>query len=160
MPGRREVGPDPAVHQRASLVERLLPETAPRPDRAAGEDVDEHVEPLLLPGDAFEERRHFGVDMVVHADGDPESAGGGDPLRGFLDRFGAARVVVCAGVRLRAAAAAGAVHRRAGFAEHLGDPSSTTTGGAGDEGDASFEWLHGELLPHQTGFVLGSQEYK
>ena len=135
-------GPDPGVDERAAAVERLLPERAPRRDRAAGEDVDQHVEPLALAADAREERRDVAFDEVVDTYGNAFAAGGRHQLGGLLNRFRAAGVVMVAGVRLGAAAAAGAVDDGAGFAEHACDAAAGAAGGAGDKRDVSVEWFH------------------
>jgi len=67
---------------------------------------------------------------------DAGTARGGDQLGGLLDRFRATGVMMIRGVRLRAAAAAGAVNGGAGFAERAGDAASGAACGAGDQRDA------------------------
>ena len=98
---------------------------------------------MLLFLDAREERRDLRVDRVIDAHRDAGAARGGHLLRRLLDGLRAPRVVMRRGVRLAAAAAARAVDDGAGFAEHARDPAPRPASGAGDDGDASFERLHG-----------------
>ena len=69
---------------------------------------------------------------VIDAHGDGRAAGGLDHRRGLVDRLGPP-------IRRRLAfdAAAGAVDRRAGFAERPCDAAAGAARRAGDEGDAS-----------------------
>ena len=143
VPAGDDVGPEPAVEEGAAFVERQLPEALPRGDRLPGEDVDEHVEPLLLLLDAREERRDLRVDRVIDADRDADAARRRSPAPPSPRWFRAGRRSDGRGVRLAAAAAARAVDGGAGFAEHPRDAAPGTASGAGDDGDVSFERFHG-----------------
>jgi hypothetical protein len=148
VPAGDHVWPQPAVQKGAAFVERQLPEALPGRHRFAGQDVHEHVQPLLLFAHAREERRDLRVHGVVDAHRDPDTAGGGHQFRRLFDGFGASGVVVIGGVRTIAAATSGTVDGRAPFAEHPGNPAPRPASGAGDYGNMSFERLHQASSPY------------
>jgi len=139
--GRRVLGGDQVRDERllqrvAAALEIGLPERGPATEERvlAANAVDQHVEALLFLDDARKKRFHVGFDAVVDAHRDAAAPDRRHHVRGFVDRFGP---VVRRG--LAAAAAAGAIHSRAGFAEGAGNAAAGAARGASDDGDVAGE---------------------
>jgi hypothetical protein len=135
---------DHVVQVRETFLEVELPEELSEIGMPElGDIIDEDVEFSLLAPDFLNEVFHLNRVGVIDGDGDALAAAHYDHSGGFIDRFGAVRVIERrdffagrAGNAIRLGAAAGAINGGAGFAQGEGDAAADAAGGAGDEGDA------------------------
>jgi hypothetical protein len=135
------------------MCDRVLPERriehAVEGLVAAPGVVHQHVEAAVLAAHALEQRLHVVVARVVAAQRDAAAAEPRDLVGGVVDRAGHRRHarhrqdLRVAGGRLRARAAAGDVHDRAGGAKLLRDAAAGTAAGPGDDGDAAGQLARG-----------------
>lgn len=108
---------------------------------------------MVLAIDPAEESLDCRLNGVVDPHGDRFPARRLDHAGGFLDGLGS---IVRRGIT--ANTAAGAIHRRAGFAEGARDAASGSARGAGDDGDLSRQTLFlqsGHFILEQDMLVQG-----